>query len=176
MAGSSARVPGRATFAAGGRRGYGVRVELVVLVGLQGAGKSTFFRERFAATHALVSRDLFRNAPRPARRQRALVEEAAARGRPVVVDNTSPTRADRAALIALARELGLRPVCYFFPPDVRASIARNAAREGKARVPVVAILATAKRLEPPTRDEGFDQVFEVRPRDGGGFEVRAVTP
>ncbi len=50
--------------------------EVVVLVGLQGSGKSTFYRQRFAATHALVSRDLFRNNPRPSRRQRELLDGA----------------------------------------------------------------------------------------------------
>ncbi|WP_242392717.1 ATP-binding protein [Anaeromyxobacter oryzisoli] len=146
-------------------------MDLVVLSGLQGAGKTTFYRARFAATHAHVSRDLFRSARDPARRQRQLVEQAAAAGRSVVVDNTSVRRADRAGLVALARALGLRPVLYWFPPDPAASIARNARREGKAQVPVVAILATAKRAEPPAAEEGFDESFEVRAREGGGFDV-----
>ena len=40
----------------------------------------------------------------------------------------------------------MRPVLYWFPPDVKASLARNAEREGRAQVPKVAIFATAKRL------------------------------
>jgi predicted kinase len=149
-------------------------MDLVVLSGLQGAGKTTFYRARFAETHAHVSRDLFRNDPAPSRRQRQLVQQAAREGRSVVVDNTSVRRADRAELVALARALGLRPVLYWFPLDPEASIARNAGREGKARVPVVAILATLKRAEPPAPDEGFDEVFEVRAREGGGFDVEPL--
>jgi predicted kinase len=148
-------------------------VDLVVLSGLQGAGKTTFFHARFGATHAHVSRDRFPGARDPGRRQRTLVEEAARAGRPVVVDNTNARREDRAALALLARELGLRPVLYWFPPDVRASIARNAGRSGRARVPVVAVLATAKRLAAPDAAEGFAAVFEVRPTPEGGFEVTA---
>ena len=34
----------------------GMGAELIVFVGLQASGKSTFFRERFAATHDLVSK------------------------------------------------------------------------------------------------------------------------
>ena len=150
--------------------------EVVVLVGLQGAGKSTFYRQRFAATHALVSRDRFRNNPRPARRQRELILEALARGQPVVVDNTSPTPADRTAIVEAARESGARAVCYFFAPDVRACIARNARREGKERVPVPAILATAKRLVAPTLAEGFDRLYVVRATGDGSFHVEERGP
>lgn len=146
-------------------------MDLVVLAGLQGAGKSTFFSARFAATHDHVSRDRFPSARDPARRQRELVTAAARSGRAVVVDNTNARREDRIALVALARELGLRPVLYWFPPDVRASIARNAGRAGRARVPVVGILATARRLAPPEPAEGFAAVFEVRPTPEGGFEI-----
>ena len=126
-------------------------MDLVVLAGLQGSGKSTFFGARFAATHAHVSRDRFPSARDPRARQRALVEESARAGRSVVVDNTNVRREDRAELVALARALGLRPVLYWFPPDVRASLARNARRDGRARVPAVAVLATARRLAPPDR-------------------------
>ena len=34
----------------------------IILVGLQGAGKTTLYRQRFAASHAHVSMDLFPNA------------------------------------------------------------------------------------------------------------------
>jgi predicted kinase len=147
-------------------------MDLVVLAGLQGAGKSTFFAARFAETHAHVSRDLFPSARDKDARQRALVEAAARSGRPVVVDNTSVRREDRAGLVALARALGLRPVLYWFPPDVPASLARNAGRAGRARVPVVAIHATRKRLAPPEASEGFDAVYEVTVTAEGGFVVR----
>jgi predicted kinase len=147
--------------------------DLVVLAGLQGAGKSSFYRARFAATHAHVSKDLFRNARDKSRRQRELVETAARAGLPVVIDDTNPRREDRAVLVLLARTLGMRPVLYWFPPDVKASLARNAGREGKAQVPKVAIFATAKRLVAPEPGEGFEAVYEVRTAPEGAFLVAA---
>jgi predicted kinase len=146
-------------------------MDLVVLAGLQGSGKSTFHAARFADTHAHVSRDRFPSARDPRARQRALVEAAAREGRSVVVDNTNARRADRAELVALARTLGFRPVLYWFPPDVRASLARNARRSGSARVPPAAIHATRKRLEPPDPSEGFEAVYEVTATAEGGFTV-----
>jgi predicted kinase len=155
-------------------------MDLVVLAGLQASGKSTFFTARFAETHAHVSRDRFPNARDKDARQRALVEAAARAGRPVVVDNTSVRRGERVALVALARSLGLRPVLYWFTPDVPASLARNAARTGRAQVPAVAIHATRKRLEPPDASEGFEAAYEVAATGEGGFVVTArpdlVTP
>src|SRR5689334_24454013 len=77
--------------------------ELVILVGLPGAGKTTFHRARFAATHVHVSKDLMPNRRDRQARQLALVDEALAAGRSVVVDNVNATVADRAALIAVGR-------------------------------------------------------------------------
>ncbi len=147
-------------------------VELVVFVGLQASGKSTFFRERFAATHEHVSKDLFRNNSDRNRRQRELIEAALGAGRSVVVDNTNPTVEDRRAPIRLGREFGAKIVGYFFESTPRECLSRNARREGKAKVPDVAIFATAKKLTPPSPAEGFDELFRVRLLlDNAGFEV-----
>ena len=75
--------------------------ELVIFVGLQGAGKSTFYRTFFASTHDLVSKDRLRNNRKPARRQVHLIEEALAAGRSVVIDNTNPTAEDRPVMTVI---------------------------------------------------------------------------
>ena len=147
-------------------------MELVVFVGPQASGKSTFFRERFVASHEHVSKDLFRNNRDRNRRQRELVAAALGAGRSVVVDNTNPTVEDREPLIRQGREFGARIVGYSFETEPREALARNARREGKARVPDVAIYATVKKLAPPSPEEGFDELFCVRIK-GTGFEVRA---
>lgn len=139
-----------------------VAVELVLFVGLQGSGKSTLYAVRFAATHALVSKDRMRNNPNPERRQRRLIEEYLAHGRSVVVDNTNPTPELRAPLIAIGRRFGAHIVGFHVESTVPESLARNAKREGKARVPDVAIYATAKKLIPPAWEEGFDALYRAR--------------
>jgi predicted kinase len=146
-------------------------VELVVFVGLQASGKSTFFRERFAESHQHVSKDLFPNNRNKNRRQEHLLRAAHAAGRSVVVDNTNPTLEDRRALIGLGGEYGARIVGYFFEASVSECIRRNEVREGKARVPNVAIYATAKKLVAPSIEEGFDELLRVRLNDSA-FEVR----
>ncbi|MCA6091081.1 ATP-binding protein [Streptomyces sp. SCA3-4] len=147
------------------------RTELVVLVGLQASGKSTFYARHFAGTHALVSKDLFRRARHRQRRQMRLVDEALAEGVPTVVDNTNPSPHEWAPLITAGRAHGARVVAYWFPPDVREALARNAARQGPERVPDVGVYATLKRLRRPRRADGFDAVYEVRFDGRGGFLV-----
>jgi predicted kinase len=92
----------------------------------------------------------------------------------VVVDNTSPRVADRAPLIAAARRHGARVVGYFLDTPRAECLQRNRGREGRARVPDVAVHVTAARLQPPTREEGFDELFSVRAKDGAfAVEPRA---
>ncbi len=146
-------------------------MEVAVFVGLQASGKSTFYRSRLSSTHALVSKDLLRNNRNRERRQRQLVAEALERGRSVVVDNTNPAARDRAPLVEIGRRHGARIVCYYFASRIDECRARNADREGRARVPAAALLSTARRLELPTAGEGFDDVYYVTIAGDGEFDV-----
>ncbi|HTI44660.1 MAG TPA: ATP-binding protein [Vicinamibacterales bacterium] len=136
-------------------------MECVILIGLPAAGKSTFFRQRFAGTHDHVSKDLLRNNRRPQRRQEQLIAESLAAGRSVVVDNTNPSAGVRAPLIEVARKYGADVVGYFFLTDARDALRRNRTREGRERVPDVAIFTVRKHLQPPTPGEGFDRLYAV---------------
>jgi predicted kinase len=149
-------------------------MEVVLLVGLQGSGKSTFYRTFFADTRVLVSKDLLRNNRRPGRRQLQLVDGALQEGRSVVVDNTNPTPDDRAPLIELARRHGADVVGIAFVPDLDACLERNRNRTGRGRVPDRALYITSRRLRPPTLDEGFDRLYRASPAPGGGFHVEEV--
>jgi predicted kinase len=136
-------------------------MECVILIGLPASGKSSFYRKRFAATHTHVSKDLLQNSRNRDRRQAEVISEALAAGRSVVVDNTNASIAVRARLIALARSHGALVVGYYFPTDVADAVRRNRARQGRERVPDVAIFAIRKQLEPPVSEEGFDRLFTV---------------
>jgi predicted kinase len=146
----------------------------VILIGVPGSGKTTFYRRYFAATHRHISKDLWPNAARRDARQQRELLDALARGDSVVVDNTNPRRLDRAQLILLSHQKGAQVVGYFFDVSTREAVARNAERSGAAKVPNVAIFTTAKRLEVPVPAEGFDQLFRVQPGRDGTFSVREL--
>ena len=135
--------------------------QLVIFVGLPGSGKSTYYFAHFAQTHTQVSKDLMPNARRRDDRQTMAIEKALAAGQSVVVDNTNPSREVRAPLIALGKRHGARIIAYYFECSVRVAIVRNEQREGKGRVPKVAIFTTQKKLQPPALDEGFDEVHVI---------------
>jgi len=89
-----------------------------------------------------------------------------------VVDNTNPSRAVRAPIIQTARHYGASVVAYYFETSAADALRRNRAREGRERVPDVAIFTVRKRLEPPDPDEGFDRIHLVRLREAEKtFEV-----
>ena len=90
----------------------------------------------------------------------------------MVVDNTNPTAEERRSLVELGREFEARVVGYYFEAEARECVERNSGRRGKARVPNVAIYATAKKLVPPSRSEGFDALFRIRiAGDEVGFRI-----
>lgn len=147
-------------------------MELVILMGLQGAGKSTFYRTRLAETHIHISKDNFRNASNRDRRQRQLIEEALGQGRSAVIDNTNPSPIEREPLIALGRNFGATIIGYYLESTVSECLARNSQRVGLARVPDVALYITANRLRPPNYSEGFDTLYVVKTGSNRQFEVR----
>jgi predicted kinase len=142
-----------------------------VLVGLQAAGKSTFVRTVLSSDAVVVSKDNFPKARRRQARQMRLIGLALTAGHDVVVDNTNPSPDEWTPIIAAARAHRARVVAYFFAPDVEGSYARNAAREGAARVPDVGFYATLAKIRRPTLADGFDEVFTVRLDNAGGFDV-----
>jgi predicted kinase len=117
---------------------------------LQASGKTTFYRQRLAATHAHVSKDHVYHRDR---RQVALVAELLADGRSVAVDGTNPAPGDRAGLLGVAREYGAHTVAYWFPPDGNGSAAHKIVLRG------------------PHPAERFDAVYVVRFDGTGGFSV-----
>lgn len=138
-------------------------MEAAILIGIQGSGKSTFAQRQLGDTHVRLSRDVLRTA----QRERVLQFACLSIGQSFVADNTHPEPRSRASLIAAARAAGFRVVAYYFPPDVPAALERNRARDGRFRVPDVAIHATAARLHKPTWAEGFDAIYVVRAAERG---------
>jgi len=138
-------------------------MEAAIFVGVHGAGKSTFYRERFFNTHVRINLDMFRTR----HREKLLLEACLEARQSFVVDNTNPTVADRARYVVPARERGF----YFFDVELSGAMKRNQQRLGLQRIPVAGVTGTFRKLQAPTLDEGFHQIFTVSVIDGNGFNV-----
>ncbi len=142
-------------------------MQAVIFCGVQASGKTTFYVERFLATHVRVSMDLMRTR----HRERRFLETCLETGQRFVVDNTNPTAAERARYLMPATAARFRTVGYYFPPDLEACLERNAARPARERFPPQGVVGTLRQLEPPVLAEGFDQLFAVASDGVGGFSV-----
>jgi predicted kinase len=132
-------------------------VEAVILIGVQGAGKTTFYRKRFFDTHVRISLDMLRTRGR----ERFIFEACLVAQQSFVVDNTNPAAIDRARYVGPARAAGFRLVAYFFATPLREATRRNNMRKLKQKIPAVAVAGTFKKLERPTLEEGFDEIHAV---------------
>ena len=131
---------------------------VVILMGLQGSGKSTFYRMHLSEDFVRVNLDTLKTRYQ----EKLLIEECLYLQKSFAVDNTNPTRADRERYISSAKEHGYRIVGYFMESKIKDCMQRNAQREGAARVPEKAIAATSNKLEIPSYDEGFDELYFVK--------------
>ena len=137
-------------------------MEAIILCGVQGSGKTTLYRDRFADTHEHVSLDVLGSRAREA----ALIEACLEEGRPFVVDNTNPTVADRRRYVDAARDAGFKVVGYLVEGDGRS-----------AHVGPGTAAATARRFVRPAPEEGFDELWHAAPApDGWRIEPLVTTP
>ncbi len=142
-------------------------MDVVLFIGIQGSGTSSFYHHRFFHTHLRINLDMLKTR----HRERRLVETCLAIGQPFVVDNTNPTIADRQRYIEPAKQAQAEVSGYYFQSRVREAMARNAGRP--TRVPDAAIRGTHARLQLPSYDEGFDRLSYVRIDPTSGFVVEA---
>jgi aryl-alcohol dehydrogenase-like predicted oxidoreductase len=161
--------------------------EVVVVMGIPGAGKSRLAEEHVARGYARLNRDERGGSLRAL--ATALDEELAAGGRRVVLDNTYLTRAARSYVVEVARRHGVAARCIWLetplaqaqvnlverllerfgslpgPEELRAL----AKREPGLLLPTSQMRAL-RELEPPSAEEGWAAVeqvpFERAPRAG----------
>ena len=138
-------------------------------MGLPGSGKSTYL-ERLGVN--AISSDEIRRllTDDPADQTtharvfatiRYLVRQRLALGRPVTyVDATHLMRWERRPYFRLARRYDARVHALYFDVPFEICIERNQKRDRV--VPPAVIEEMARRLEPPTREEGFSRIIQIR--------------
>ena len=131
---------------------------MVIMMGLQGSGKSSFYSRHLADDFVHINLDALKTR----HQEKLLIDECMRSESNFAVDNTNPTRIDRERYIKPAKEAGYHVIGYFLESKIKDCMQRNALREGKARVPEKAIAATSNKLEIPSYEEGFDELYFVK--------------
>lgn len=144
---------------------------MVLFIGIQGAGKSTFFKRYFFDTHIRINLDMLRTK----HREKVLIEACLEAKQPFVIDKMNATREARAKYIVLAKKYKFSVIGYYFASDLTSAIGRNSLRTGKARVHEKAIHASYERLQIPSFEEGFDELFYVKNLDAKDFVVEKIS-
>jgi len=128
------------------------------------SGKSSYAKHNLEPHgYYWVNRDTLKT---PAKCLKAC-QAALAEGKSVVIDNTSPTAADRKQYIALAKAKGVPSRCFKFELSRELANHLNFYREkvtqgDRRRVPDVAFNVYKSKFEEPTTKEGYSEVCIVR--------------
>ena len=134
---------------------------MVILMGLQASGKSTFFATEFKEKgYELISLDLLKTR----RKEAEILQKCIDDNKNCVIDNTNPTKTDRARYIVPGKHSDFRVVGYFLQSKLRECLERNDKRE--RQVSHKGILATFNKIEMPSLDEGFDELNFVSIENG----------
>ncbi|QYR19477.1 ATP-binding protein [Paenibacillus sp. sptzw28] len=132
--------------------------EAIIFIGVQGAGKSTFYKRRFFRTHMRINLDMLKTR----RREQIFLQAAFDAKQPFVIDNTNPAADARRGYIALSKKAGFLITGYYFETPLEDALQRNDSRLGKERIPDKAVQITYGKMEIPKYEEGFDELFTVK--------------
>lgn len=130
----------------------------IIFIGIQGTGKSTFYKENFFNTHLRISLDLLNTR----NKENALIEYALQFQQRVVIDNTNPSKQDRQRYIKRFQERKYEIIGYYFKSSIKEALQRNSQRSPKKIVPEAGVRATLNKLELPSLNEGFDKLYYVK--------------
>lgn len=147
-------------------------MEAVILIGVQGAGKSTFYKNNFFNTHLRISLDLFNKSRH---HENEILQTVIQARQAFVVDNTNPTQESRKKYIDQARKAKYKIKAYYFAVGFDEAMQRNLERHGKAVIPEAGLKSVLKVMQKPTFDEGFDEIYFVQTIDND-FIVKPFAP
>ena len=131
-------------------------------MGIQGAGKSTFYARELIDTHIRINLDMIKTR----NKEDVVFEGCLNASQSFVIDNTNTTCEERARYIERSRQKGFMVIGYFLRSNIHDCIIRNNKREGNKKIPATVIASRYNNLQLPSLSEGFHQIYYVSIIDG----------
>ncbi len=123
--------------------------EVIMMVGMQGSGKSTFAKNKFQ-NYTIISGDIYKTAER-------MIKEANKYDTSIVFDSTNGTKEKRKYFIEYAKSKDLEVRCFWVDRSIDICIEQNKQREKEKdiHIPKIALYKYRKDFEEPDESEGF---------------------
>jgi len=128
-------------------------LELILLIGIAGSGKTTFCK-KFFPKHVHISLDEIQDNSREI--EFKILEENLALGNDIIIDDTNLTKNIREQFISRAKKYNSEIKGIFFDYSMPRIQMQNSKREKP--LPDFVLFKQKKLLESPTKDEGFDYI------------------
>lgn len=129
--------------------------ELIIMVGYQGSGKSTFAEKHFGGKYEILQGDVLKTEAKISKHLRAQLSS----GNSVVLDATNPSIKKRAVFIKIAKEHDATVRVIHVATTIEEALGRNAERDKP--VPKIAFYLFRKNFEEPTRAEGIEEIITI---------------
>ncbi|KAI9733233.1 MAG: hypothetical protein M1834_003317 [Cirrosporium novae-zelandiae] len=155
-------------------------VEVVILCGSPGAGKSTFYWNYLEPLgYERVNQDTLKSRDKCVKQAKLCLSDAKA----VVVDNTNADLATRSVWVKLAQELKIPVRCVYFTASVGLGEHNDVVRalnvdlmnpEKRTALPAMAFTGFAYRFTEPKLEEGFEDIMKIDFQVHCCSEVQAI--
>jgi predicted kinase len=132
--------------------------EMIILVGIPGAGKTDFAVNK-VDTHLVLSGTVLNTNPKFDSTFAAVLATQTS----FIIDKTNGKKESRKELIRKAKGFGYRCVGYFFNVTADEVLSANSDRVETEKNFEVMVKGASKQMETPQFDEGFDDLFTVVP-------------
>jgi len=137
--------------------------KIIVMIGAPGSGKTTFAKKMWQENPSFkyLSSDALRAELFSTLKRR--LDHCLRRNESVIVDATSMNAKDRKDYVNAAKQFNARVVAYAFVCDKKTLIERNQKRGagGGRNVPEFVIDKMLAKYQPPSTQEGFDEIHFV---------------
>ncbi len=147
-----------------------LNMQAVIFTGIQGSGKSYFYRKFFFHTHMRINLDMLRTR----NREQHFLQTCIQTRTRFVVDNTNSTIDQRRVYIEAAKKAGYEVVGYFFDVAFEVAMQQNRSRKHTRVVPRAGVCATARKLQIPSAKEGFDKLYRVEMPLNGRYIISDI--